>query len=107
MNCSVFPNSCAAVLALALAGCGQVVVSTPPPDCASFIPPAWEKPVPGAPLPAITAPDPLRSWMQFGVEMGAQLEKANGRQADTLHIVRECERRAREARPRRKVLGLF
>jgi hypothetical protein len=37
------------------------------------------------------------------------LDKANGRQADTLHIIGECEKRAAQAvkRSKPKFLGIF
>lgn len=45
--------------------------------------------------------------MQFGVETAGQLDKANGRTADVLHVVGVCEMNANKARPRKKLLGLF
>ena len=70
-------------------------MTTPPADCSAFIPDAWREGVPGA---AIPTGDAVREWMEFGVAQSAQLAKANGRMADTLHIFGECERRAAEAR---------
>lgn len=90
-------------LALLSAGC-QSIVTTPAADCSAFIPDGWREAVPGAPLPAS---DDVRAWQGFGVAQTGQLTKANGRLADTLHIVGECERRANTARPRRRVLGIF
>jgi len=86
-----------------LAGC-QTLVSTPPSNCAAFIPTSWKEPIAGYPLPA---DDTLPSWMQFGVGQSGQLAKSNDRHADTLHIFAECERRQLEARPRKKWLGVF
>ena len=90
-------------LAVPFAGCATVTTS-PPAECLSFIPDSWREPIPGAPLPdGIDA----RAWMQFGIEQSGQLDKANGRSADILHIVRTCEANANKARPRRKLLGVF
>lgn len=91
-------------LALLSVGCGPTLVATPPADCLSYLPDSWREPIPGAPLPdGIDA----RAWMQFGIEQSGQLDKANGRSADILHIVRTCEANANKARPRRKVLGVL
>lgn len=90
-------------MALLLGGCATTVTA-PPSECMSFIPDSWREPIPGAPLPdGIDA----RAWMQFGIEQSGQLDKANGRSADILHIVRTCEANANKARPRRKVLGVL
>jgi hypothetical protein len=86
-----------------LTGC-QTIVTTPPADCLSFIPDSWKLAIPGAPLPA---DDELKSWQVFGVEQSGQLTKANGRTADVIHIVSVCEKKANDARPRRKFLGLL
>ena len=72
----------------------------------------------GYPLPdfnaADTAPTELdaareeaKAWQGFGVGQTGQLSKANGRQADTMHIFTTCEKRANDARPRKKILGIF
>ena len=90
-------------LVLLSAAC-QSIVTTPPADCSAFIPDAWREGVAGAPLPT---EDTARGWQSFGVAQSGQLAKANGRLADTLHIVGECERLASAARPRKKVLGIF
>jgi hypothetical protein len=75
-----------------------------PSDCAGFIPEAWKEPVPGAELPDGNT---LADWIVFADQQTAQLDKANGRLRDTLHIVGECERRAAAAVKRPKVLGVF
>lgn len=94
-----------ALIALTAALCGcQTIVSTPPADCAAFIPDSWKLAVPGAQLPA---DDELASWQKFGVAQSGQLSKANGRNADIIHIVTVCEKRANDARPRKKILGVF
>ncbi len=89
---------------LALLGGCQTVVATQPANCTGFIPTGWKTPIEGYPLPA---DDTLPSWMQFGVGQSGQLTKSNDRLADTLHIVGECEKRANEARPRKKLFGIF
>lgn len=90
-------------LALLSASC-QTIVQTPPAECSRFVPDSWKEGVPGAPLPE---EDTVRAWQGFGVAQSGQLSKANGRLSDTLHIFGECERRANEARPRQKILGIF
>ena len=77
---------------------------TPPASCSEFIPQSWRVGVSGAPLPV---DDTLLEWQKFSVAQSGQLEKANGRLTDTIHIVSTCERRQNDARPRRKVLGIF
>lgn len=102
---------CAAVLLTAIApavsGCvtaGPILAETG--DCSGYIPEAWRVPVPGADLPD---GDTIGDWISFADREAAQLDKANGRTADSLHIIGECERRAAVAvkRSRPKVLGLF
>lgn len=88
----------------ALSAACQTIVQTPPANCTAFIPDAWREAVPGAALPQ---DDTARAWQGFGVSQSGQLSKANGRLADTLHIVGECERRMNDARPRKKLLGIF
>jgi hypothetical protein len=85
------------------AGC-STIVTTPPANCSEFIPPSWKVPVESAPLPK---EDTAQDWQGFGVGQTGQLVKANGRQADTVHIFETCERRANDARPRKKFLGIF
>lgn len=48
-----------------------------------------------------------RAWMAFGIEQSGQLDKSNGRTADILHIVGQCEKNANKARARGKWLGVF
>lgn len=86
-----------------LAGC-QTIVTTPPADCVGYVPAGWREPMEGYPLPA---DDTLPAWQSFGVGQSGQLAKANDRHKDTIHIIETCEKRANQARPRRKILGLF
>jgi hypothetical protein len=65
---------------------------TPPANCSEFIPPSWKVPVESAPLPKA---DTAQGWQGFGVGQTGQLVKANGRQADTVHIFETCEKRAK------------
>lgn len=75
-------------------------------NCSSYIPTAWREPVPGADLPEGNS---VGEWISFADREAAQLDKSNGRLADTLHIVGECETRAAKAieRSRPKFLGVF
>lgn len=49
----------------------------------------------------------LREWQKAFVGQSGQLEKANGRQADTVSIFKGCEKLINDARPRKKVLGIL
>jgi hypothetical protein len=102
---------CAAALltatALAVSGCvtaGPILAEAG--NCSGYIPQAWREPVPGAELPEGNT---VGDWISFADREAAQLDKANGRMADTLRIVGECEKRAARAveRSRPKVLGVF
>ena len=97
----------AAACLLTLSGCvtsGPIIAADS--DCSGFIPQAWRSPVPGAELPA---GDTVGDWIAFGDRQTGQLDKANGRMADTLHIIGECERRSAAAvkRSKPKFLGIF
>lgn len=84
-------------LALLSAGC-QTTVTTPPASCSEFIPSAWAEEQHGADMPQ---GDSAAEWMAFGVAQTGALVKVHGRLMDTLHIFRECEKRANAARPKR------
>jgi hypothetical protein len=81
------------------------ILSTPG-ACSTLVPEAWSTPVPGAPLPA---GESVGEWVAFGDAQTGQLDKANGRTADSLAVIRRCEERDRAAlkRARPKMLGLF
>jgi len=103
-----------AVLALTLTGCiTRPIVQTPPARCASLIPQSWATgveaaPVPdnasglaewiGKPLTAAVAAAIIAPWASGYVAMSGQLEKSNGRTADTVSIVTQCEELVNEAR---------
>lgn len=97
---------------LLLTGCIRTpapIVSTPPARCADLIPVGWKDGVEAAPVPDTTAPaamSPLdaaimeaKQWAGAYVAQDGQLDKANGRTADTISIVRTCEAQANAARP--------
>ena len=86
-----------------LAGC-STIVTTPPASCIEFIPDSWKLAVPGAQLPDL---EDSNGWEKFGVAQTGQLSKSNARSADIIHIFTVCEKKANEARPRRKILGIF
>lgn len=92
---------------LILAGCvsaGPIMAEAG--NCSAYVPDSWRFGVEGAMLPD---GDTVGDWIAFGDAQTAQLDKANGRLSDTLHIVGECERRAEEAvkRSRARFLGVF
>lgn len=94
-------------IALAVSGCvtsGPIIAEAG--NCSGYIPGAWREPVPGADLPESNS---VGDWISFADREAAQLDKANGRMADTLHIVGECERRATAAvkRSRPRFLGIL
>lgn len=92
---------------LLLGGCissGPIVADES--DCFAYVPQNWALPVPGAPLPE---GEEVGDWIAALDEQTGQLDTANARYGDTLHILRECERHSREAvkRSRPRFLGLF
>ncbi|SMF70473.1 hypothetical protein [Allosphingosinicella indica] len=58
--------------------------------CASLIPAEWAVGVPGAPLPE---GNQVGDWIAFADAQTGQLDKANGRTADTIGIIERCEKR--------------
>ncbi len=100
-------TACAAV-ALSLTGCGLIsrpVVSQPPARCADLIPPSWSEGVEGEPVPDTAGLDlkgALQAWAAAYVGADGQLAKANGRTADTVSIVRQCEAMVNAARADRQ-----
>lgn len=103
-----------AALALSLTACGnRPVISSPPARCSSLIPDGWSEgveatPVPdnapalaqliGRPLTAEAAAQIIAPWASAYLMMGSQLQKANGRTADTVQIVQRCEEMVNAAR---------
>lgn len=77
-----------------------------PSACSTLLPDSWREPVPGAPLPQ---GDTVGDWIAFADAQTGQLDKANGRTADSIAIVERCEARDRAAvkRARPKFLGLL
>jgi len=83
----------------------------PPARCADLIPKGWSDGVPaaavpdnapvvmGAPLTPQIVAAIIAPWASAYVEQDSQIDKANGRTADTISIVRECEAQANAARP--------
>ena len=89
-------------------------MTTPPATCVKLIPDEWSQGVKAAPVPdnaAVTLGTPLTAalavqiagpWGGAYVQMSAQVEKANGRTADTIEIMRRCEAMINEARADRR-----
>jgi len=96
---------------LAVTGCVTLPVYAPKNSCTALLPSEWEAGVGHAPAPAArnTDLDRLREWTRFGTAEAAQVEKADGRYAAAVGIVRRCEERDREAieDSHPKFLGVF
>ena len=77
-----------------------------PSACSSLLPDSWRTPIEGVPLPDGSV---VGDWIAAFDGQTGQLDKANGRIADTIAIVERCEARDKEAvqRSRSKFLGLF
>ena len=72
-------------------------IVAPPSACSALLPPAWRKPVPGAPLPQS---DSAADWIAFSDAQTGQLDKANDRTTSAIGIVSRCEARDAEAAKR-------
>lgn len=94
---------CALLLAVPLAGCAHTVMS-PNARCSSLIPPNWADGVPAVPLPGF---EDVGEVVGAFIEQTGQLDKANGRTADAIHIVSTCEAQINETRERPRFLGIF
>jgi hypothetical protein len=86
-----------------LPGCaGGPLINATPGACSRLRPDNWRNPIAGAPLPTGNT---VGEWIAFGDAQTGQLDKANGRTADTIAIIERCEARdaeaLRAARPRR------
>lgn len=79
-------------------------MSTPPARCTELIPESWKKGVGSIPLPGF---EDVGEIVTAFIAQSGQVEKADARTADTIHIYETCERLQNEARPRNKVLGIF
>lgn len=77
-----------------------------PSACSTLIPDSWREPVAGADIPK---GDTVGEWITFADAQTGQLDKANGRTADTIGIIQRCEKRDAEAvkHARPKFLGIF
>lgn len=62
--------------------------------CSTLVPDGWADGVASARIPTS---DTAGDWIAFGDAQTGQLDKANGRTADTLTIVQKCEARDAEA----------
>jgi len=88
----LLPMACAMPV---LPGCAAAppIVATPA-ACSTLIPDSWRQGVPGAALPVGGV---VGDWIAFADAQTGQLDKANGRTADTLAIIERCEARDRAA----------
>lgn len=101
-----------AVLSLTACAGKTPIVSTPPAACAKLIPKGYSEPLPAASIPtpfaatlgviltAELAAQIVAPWAKAYVETSGTLEKANGRTADSINIVKSCEDRVNAARPK-------
>lgn len=88
-------------------------MTTPRAQCAKLIPKVWSTPVASEPIPAAVdvsqwigqpltqamAAAIIGPWASAYVGSDGQLDKANGRTADAIGIMTECERLVNESRP--------
>lgn len=101
-----------AAIILTVGGCtSRPIVSIPPAACADMVPSGWAAGVEATPVPdnapvslgtALTAPVVaaiVAPWASAYVAMSGALEKANGRTADAMGIMRQCEKLVNAARP--------
>lgn len=89
-----------ALLAGAVSACAsQPVAYLNASPCSQLVPDGWKDGIESAPLPQH---DTVGEWVAFGDAQTAQLDKANGRTADTLSIVEKCEARDQAAADRLK-----
>ena len=84
-----------ALPSLTLCAACALTVQGPNARCSELIPPTWKEPVEGAAVPEGTG---LADWMAAFVAAAGQLEKANGRTADTIGIVERCETMVNDTR---------
>ena len=90
-------------LCVLLVAC-QTTVTSPPAECSRLIPDDWKKGVAAVPLPGFeTVGEVLTAF----VDQSARLQMANDRTRDTITIVERCETMVNEARPRKRILGIF
>ena len=101
---------------LLLQGCAinRRIVTIPPAACSDLIPAEWAEgvqatPIPdnaavplGTPLTPLVAVALVSPWAAAYVGMSGQLEKANGRTADAMTIIRNCEKMVNQARPEKR-----
>jgi len=102
-----------ALLSCAACADRRPIITTPPAACSKLIPSDWTKGVAATPVPANTDTSawigkPLTDaieaaiiapWAAAYVAQDGQIEKANGRTADTVQIVQTCEDMVNAARP--------
>ena len=76
-------------------------MTIPPAKCAGLVPVEWSQGVKPVTLPdtGADALDAARAWAAAFVAQTGQLEKANGRTADTIAIMQRCEDMVNAARP--------
>jgi len=90
-----------ALLSITLCASCSSIVTGPSAKCSELIPGNWAAGIPGADVPET---DNVRDWQKGFVQQSVQLEKANGRTADVIHIFGRCEMLVNASQKRR---GLF
>lgn len=86
-----------------LAAC-QTTVTSPPAKCSQLIPETWRSGVPSVPLPGF---EKVGEVLTAFIDQSARLQMANDRTKDTISIVSTCEGMLNDARPRKRILGIF
>jgi hypothetical protein len=77
---------------------------SPPAACSSIVPSSWKAGIEPVPLPGF---DTVGEVLTAFVDQSARLSMANDRTKDAISIVENCEKLVNDARPRKKVLGVF
>ncbi len=102
------------LLSVNLAGCAAIVTRGVAGNCSALVPPSWKDGVPPVDLPVAAklpnGDDDARPWQKGFVGQTGQLEKANDRTGDTMHIFSTCEQMQAEAlktATRKRFLGIF
>lgn len=110
-------------MTLCVQGCITRPIITTKTDCTTLVPKHWENGVPHAKLPPKREREPdmdvqkkllftlniLKDTGVFATEQTGNVDKANGRFRDSMHIIRGCIERDKQAvdKSKSKFMGIF